>query len=266
MNTENELVVNLLHTMSISTSPYKMGLATSVLNRLDIQGSNEPKHIYHAIWQACAANHNAELKNRDSWITAGGAPEAFKPAYYNIAYTGLVQDLQNRACWASRRLLNDRDMADAKEVSLDDYGVDHAMETEDDIPIDSSSIKSIKCDLDSIYDEFQTLSSKIVSNKDFQVGNVDALFYFAPQVRDDETGEWSVPRKARNFDDAFELMDEITRELKARPTEKVSLDYDDDAGRPVGTTQPAAATPEPVGEQVAPASSEPDFVDDAVPF
>lgn len=265
INTENELVVEILDTMARQGSPYKMGLASSVLNRLDIRGAQMPQDIYHAIWQACAVSNNTELKNKARWLKAGGAPEAFKPAYYNIAYTGLIQDLQNRSCWAARRLLNDRNTADIKAVNLDDYGIDRAMETEEEVHLDSSSIDTIRADLDSIFEQFTALSCKLVADKNLQLGNVEPIVYFAPQVKDDDTGEWSVPRKARTFDDAFALMDEISAELKSKVTEKVSLDYY--ANEPVkAVALTASAKPDTITEELAPRSTEPDFVDDEMPF
>jgi len=265
MNTENELVVEILDTMAKQGSPYKMGLASSVLRRLDIRGAQMPQDIYHAIWQACGVSHNTELKNKTRWLNAGGAPEAFKPAYYNIAYTGLIQDLQTRSCWAARKLLNERNRADVKAINLEDYGIDRAMETEAEVHLDSSSMTSVKADLDSIFEQFTALSCKLVADPNLQLGNVEPIVYFAPQVKDDNTGEWSVPRKARNFDDAFALMEDISAELQSKVTEKVSLDYY--ANEPVKAgAVTASAKPETVTEELAPASSEPDFVDDDVPF
>ena len=266
MNTENELIVTILDKMAREGSPYKMALASSVLNRLDIRGAQMPQDIYHAIWQACSVNHNTELKNKARFLKDGGAAEAFRPAYYNIAYTGLVQDLQNRVCWAGRRLLNDRKEADVKAINLDDYGIDHAMDAEEDAYLDSSSIETIKADLDSIFEQFTALSCKFVADPNLGLGNVEVLIYFAPQVKDDITGEWSVPRKARNFDDAFAVMEEISEELASRVTEKVSLDYY--ANEPVKAVAPtASAKPETIPEEKAPKSSEPDaFIDDEVPF
>ena len=139
------------------------------------------------------------------------------------------------------------------------------MDSEEEIPLDSSSITTIRCDCESVYEQLAILQSKLIAQNDLGIGNVEALLFFAPQVKDDITGEWSVPRKARNFDDALSLMDEIAAELKAKESEKVSLDYYENA--PVKTPTPAAAAPQPAAEEVAPRSSEPDhFVDDEVSF
>jgi len=139
------------------------------------------------------------------------------------------------------------------------------MEAEEDAHLDSSSIDTIKADLDSIFEQFTALSCKLVADPNLGLGNVEALIYLAPQVRDDDTGKWSVPRKARNFDDAFALMDEISAELASKVTEKVSLDYY--ANEPVKAVAiTASAKPETITEELAPRSSEPDFVDDEVTF
>jgi len=140
-------------------------------------------------------------------------------------------------------------------ITLGGTGVDFAMEQGDEMGIDASSEDTIRADVEEIYYNLNQVVELLLSPqyKMLNLWNADPFFMFAPKLPD-ENGVWTFQLQSNEWHEIREYIEFQRSENSNRPMERI------------GQVESVGLVTKSRPELVAPASSEPDFVDDDVPF
>ena len=257
MSTTNTNVFTFLETIILDKAKHKSSVsqrncATLVTRLMDY--TDQVPNIFHALLWAGVNNHNANIAIEQE--AAASLQPAPKPTVYDISYAGFLQRLMDTATREMYKITQSRKEATiTEEVNLGGTGVDWTQDRADEVGIDSSSLALLRVQIDELFIDLRNV--QILFTTAVELDNIEVLSMYAPSVQG-EDGEWDVPFKTDDFSEACDAITVSDAEYAAnRGSKVVDMKLYSLSDLP-GATK--------ITEQVAPASSEPDFVDDAMPF
>jgi|TARA_B110000438_G_scaffold303400_2_gene364702 hypothetical protein len=251
MNTENYVTQLIIADSTNRQKAFWQSISLQVLAQAEDR--DKCPNIYHAIFRACTDNHDQNVSDQNL-ATSRGIP--FKAPIPNISYTSYIQRVMDTASRAIANLSQSRIKVDHDDtITLGGTGVDFAMEQGDEMGIDASSEDTIRADVEEIYFNLNQVVELLTSPqyKALNLWNADAFFMYAPKLPD-ENGVWTFQLQSNDWAEIREYIDFQRSENANRPMERI------------GQVESVGLVTKSRQDLVAPASSEPDFVDDEVPF